>query len=128
MEGCPCLSTQTQSHIHSLVAYPTNPASLVSGLLASIYLCANPLPFHIPLLPALLHAFFFAPPLSSLKASRLLFDPDCLLHDLLEYSAPTLLNGFSGCSHFAVQRARKDASTTLNLHCPTLLSPSPPVI
>uniref|UniRef100_A0A8P4K2Z5 Leucine rich repeat containing 38a n=1 Tax=Dicentrarchus labrax TaxID=13489 RepID=A0A8P4K2Z5_DICLA len=61
-------------------------------------------------------------------ASRLLFDPGCLLHDLLEYNASTLLHGLSGCSRFAVQRAQKDASATLNLHHLTFPSPSSPVI
>lgn len=103
-----------------------DPAPLASGLLAAIYLCVNPLT--CPLLPALLHALSLTPPLSSLKASRLLFDPDCLLHDLLDYSAPSLLHGFSACSRFAVQRARKDAGATLNLHRLTFPSPSPPVI
>ncbi len=114
-----------------LMAYPTNPAPLASGSLAAIYLCVNPLPSHIPpppLLPALLHALSLTPPLSSLKASRLLFDPDCLLHDLLDYNAPSLLHGFSGCSRFAVQRARKDAGATLNQHRLTFPSPSPPVV
>lgn len=74
---------------------PTSPTLIASGLLASIYHCVNLFPFHIPLLPILLHALSFAPPLSSLKASSLLLDPACLLHGLLEYSIPFLLHGFS---------------------------------
>lgn len=83
------VSAIPQRYAHMSHGLPHKPHPLLSGLLASIYLCVNPLLFHIPppTPSSLSHALSFAPSLSPLKASRLLFDPGCLLHDRREYNA-----------------------------------------
>lgn len=78
--------TYTQTHVSWL---SINPAPLASGLLASIYLCVNPLLLHNLPLPSslfscMLSLLLLPCPLSKPVGCSLI--PAAFLHDLLEYS------------------------------------------
>lgn len=139
MEGSLLLihkDTHTQT---CLVAYTTNPAPLASGLLASIYLCVNPLLLHtLPLPSSLLSCMLsplLLPCLLSNPAGYSLIHAACYMISWnTTHTTQWLLGLFTLCraeSTEGYQRHAEPTSSDLSFpfpscDCMLLICPAPP--
>lgn len=119
--------TYTQTHVSWL---SINPAPLASGLLASIYLCVNPLLLHNLPLPSslfscMLSLLLLPCPLSKPVGCSLI--PAAFLHDLLEYKVLYSMDFWVVLALQCKEPGRMPEPRGPYIVWP-FLSPSPPVI
>lgn len=106
------------THIHTQTrGLPHKSHPQASGSLASIYLCVNPLSFHIPPPPTVLHALcvLLLPSLPSKTADCYLIQAACYM--ISWNTARAIAMAFWVVLTMECRERWKDASTTLNLRC-----------